>query len=588
MDNNNSNDNLDNSKEIVDEEVKIEENIEKNDTTESTDKNVNIAVSKEKRMGFKIKNPKVKKIVIITCSVIFALIILFAIFICFNKVNSKVYKNLYVLNQNVSGYTTDDLKIFLEEKNNIKHENKTSVIQDTDEIYSFIQDDINLKIDVASTINSVMEYGRSGNIIIDNIDVLKALFKRQNIEVKYAYDNNKLDEVIKNIDLSIKDRTVDTKYNIDEENKKLVITVGKSGNGIDTEKEKEKILNKIQSSYETIENEKIDNNLVLDIVNKKPDSLNPEEVYNKVKREPKDAYVDKTSNPTKLVSEVVGLDLDLQELKDVLNKKENKTEGKVIEISLKVIEPKVKLENLSNELFSEKIAGYTTYFNAGQYARANNLKVALAAMNGKIVMPGEIYSYNDNIGDTTAERGYMAAATFKGGTTVDEMGGGICQTVSTLYNVVLMANMEIVERHAHGLPVGYVQPSRDATVYSPYLDFKFKNTRTNPIKIVTSFSGEGNMNISIYGIKEKEEYDVEIISQYLSTIPFTTRYIYDPNMQEGSQVVVSNGVNGYSSQSFIKKSLNGVQVSYDLLSRDTYNAQQQVIRVGTRKGNTGS
>lgn len=588
MDNNNSNDNLDNSKEIVDEEVKIEENIEKNDTTESTDKNVNIAVSKEKRMGFKIKNPKVKKIVIITCSVIFALIILFAIFICFNKVNSKVYKNLYVLNQNVSGYTTDDLKIFLEEKNNIKHENKISVIQDTDEIYSFIQDDINLKIDVASTINSVMEYGRSGNIIIDNIDVLKALFKIQNIEVKYAYDNNKLDEVIKNIDLSIKDRTVDTKYNIDEKNKKLVITVGKSGNGIDTEKEKEKILNKIQSSYETIENEKMDNNLVLDIVNKKPDSLNPEEVYNKVKREPKDAYVDKTSNPTKLVSEVVGLDLDLQELKDVLNKKENKTEGKVIEISLKVIEPKVKLENLSNELFSEKIAGYTTYFNAGQYARANNLKVALVAMNGKIVMPGEIYSYNDNIGDTTAERGYMAAATFKGGTTVDEMGGGICQTVSTLYNVVLMANMEIVERHAHGLPVGYVQPSRDATVYSPYLDFKFKNTRTNPIKIVTSFSGEGNMNISIYGIKEKEEYDVEIISQYLSTIPFTTRYIYDPNMQEGSQVVVSNGVNGYSSQSFIKKSLNGVQVSYDLLSRDTYNAQQQVIRVGTRKGNTGS
>ena len=209
-------------------------------------------------------------------------------------------------------------------------------------------------------------------------------------------------------------------------------------------------------------------------------------------------------------------------------------------------------------------------------------------MNGKIVMPGEIYSYNDNIGDTTAERVYMAAATFKGGTTVDEMGGGICQTVSTLYNVVLMANMEIVERHAHGLPVGYVQPSRDATVYSPYLDFKFKNIRTNPIKIVTSFSGEGNMNISIYGIKEKEEYDVEIISQYLSTIPFTTRYIYDPNMQEGSQVVVSNGVNGYSSQSFIKKSLNGVQVSYDLLSRDTYNAQQQVIRVGTRKGNTGS
>ena len=198
-----------------------------------------------------------------------------------------------------------------------------------------------------------------------------------------------------------------------------------------------------------------------------------------------------------------------------------------------------------------------------------------------MVMPGETYSYNDNIGDTTASKGYQAAATFKGGTTVNEMGGGICQTVSTLYNVALMANLEIVERHQHGLPVGYVPPSRDATVYSPVLDFKFKNNRETPIKIVTSFTYGGSLNVSIYGTKQNNDPEVTLSSSTTSTIPYTTKYEYDPNIPSGEQRVISNGVNGYTSESYITKTLNGQVIYSGLLSRDTYNAQQQVVKVGT-------
>ena len=575
------NENLDNSEEVVSGKIQIEGTNINKEKEKKSDNSLNITVSEDNN-GLKINNPKVKKGLIITGSIL-AFILIVAIFVCFNKVNSKVYKNIYVFGENLSGYTIDQVKDVLEMKNNMSFNEKVNILQETDEIYNFLENEIDLKINVSSTAGKIMEYGRTGNIFKDNIDILKAILIKQNIEVQYTYDSEKLDDILRNIDLSIKDRTVDTKFNIDEDNKKLIITIGKSGNGIDIENERKKILEKLKLNYIEKQSE---NNITLDILKKSPEDIDANEIYNKIKREPKDAYIDKTSNPSKLVAEVVGLDLDVDELKEMLQKEENKAEGKTIIISLKVIEPKVKLENLSSELFNEKIAGYTTYFNAGQYARANNLRVALEALNGKIVMPGETFSYNDTIGDTTAQRGYMAAATFKGGTTVDEMGGGICQTTSTLYNVVLMANMEIVERHAHGLPVGYVQPSRDATVYSPYLDFKFKNTRTNPIKIITSFSNSGNLNISIYGIKEKDEYDVEIISQYLSTIPFTTKYVYDSSLPEGSQVVSTNGVNGYTSQSFIKKSLNGVQVSYDLLSKDTYNAQQQVIRVGTGKRNS--
>jgi len=144
-----------------------------------------------------------------------------------------------------------------------------------------------------------------------------------------------------------------------------------------------------------------------------------------------------------------------------------------------------------------------------------------------------------------------------------------------------MANLEIVERHQHGLPVGYVPPSRDATVYSPVLDFKFKNNRETPIKIVTSFTYGGSLNVSIYGTKQNNDPEVTLSSSTTSTIPYTTKYEYDPNIPSGEQRVISNGVNGYTSESYITKTLNGQVIYSGLLSRDTYNAQQQVVKVGT-------
>lgn len=572
------NDNSNETSEIVEVSKEKNKTINKDDVENAS----KLTVSNEKRVGFKDKNKKVKKSIIITISILILIVLIVGIFVCINKFNENVYNNVYILGENIGGYTSDEVKEFLGLKNSINLNDKIDIFQDTESIYSILENDIELKIDVTATLNSVMEYGRTGNIIKDNCNILKSYFKNVNIEPVYLYNETKLDEIMKNIDLSIKDRLVESSYSVDEVNKKLIITIGKTGNGIEFDVEKEKILNEIKKNFT---GENLERKVYLDIKRKSSLELNPDEVYTKVKREPKDAYINKSTDPAKSVQEVVGIDIDINMLIEVLNSEENKVEGKIIEIPITTIEPNVKLEDLEKELYQDKLAGYTTYFDPSQSARANNLKIALDYLNGKVVMPGEVFSYNDAIGDTTTEKGYLPAATFKGGTTVNELGGGICQTTSTLYNVALMANLEIVERHQHGLPVGYVQPSRDATVYSPYLDFKFKNTRSNPIKIVTSYSSSGNLNISLYGIKEKEEYEVELISEYLSTIPYTTKYVYDQNMNEGQQVVVSKGVNGYTSQCFISKKLNGVQVSYDLLSKDTYNPQQQIVRVGTKKVN---
>ena len=123
----------------------------------------------------------------------------------------------------------------------------------------------------------------------------------------------------------------------------------------------------------------------------------------------------------------------------------------------------------------------------------------------------------------------------------------------------------------------------DATVYGDVLDFKFKNTRNYPIKIVTSYSDSGEMNISLYGTREETEYEIVLNSTYLYTISYPTQYVNDPTMKEGQQVVVYNGVNGYASEAYMIKKLNGVVVDTIFLSRDIYQPQIKTVRVGTIK-----
>lgn len=601
-----------NSKEIVSNE-NIEESIKdtKVDTiseevsSQKSEEEYDELSGKQLYTPAELKKKRTKNIIIVTSIIVVSILIFFGSIVCINKLNENVYKNVYVLGINVGGMSKDEVyntllylsqiqneeqaeKTTVDEKlKNIKNkinETKLDIYQENESIYNISSVDITFGIEPEETAKRVMEFGRNSNLFKNNMDILKAFFSKKDIEVSYKYNEEKLDEICKNIELTLKDRFVDDKYSIDQETNKLIITRGTTGNTINISSEKEKIIDCLANNMFNISsNENKNTKLELTLVKKEPINVNIDDIYKELKKDPKDAYIDKEANPIKLVPEEVGYDINLEEVKTFINSEENKEEGKVIEIPITVLQPKVKLADITYTLYKDKLAGYTTYFDPSQSARANNLAIALRYLNGKIIMPGETFSYNTAIGDANYAKGYQAAATFKGGKVVQEVGGGICQTTSTLYNVALMANLEIVERHQHGLPVGYVPPSRDATVYSPSLDFKFKNTRKYPIKIVTSFSNSGSLNISIFGTREETEYEVVLSHKYISTVPFTTKYEYDDTMPEGTQVVVSGGVNGYISEGYITKKLNGVVTYSGLLSKDKYNPQQQIVRVGTKK-----
>ena len=165
------------------------------------------------------------------------------------------------------------------------------------------------------------------------------------------------------------------------------------------------------------------------------------------------------------------------------------------------------------------------------------------------------FSFNGIVGPRTASRGYKAAAIYSDGTVVNDVGGGICQVVSTLYNAAIASNMDITERRNHSFLPTYVGPGYDATVVYGSQDFKFKNTRDYPIKVVASVEG-GYCKVSIYGLKTDNEYDISIDTNIIKTMPKKS----------------AGGSTGYVVDSFRLVKQNGQVVSREKISRDTYSA----------------
>ena len=248
-------------------------------------------------------------------------------------------------------------------------------------------------------------------------------------------------------------------------------------------------------------------------------------------------------------------------------------------IPIKVTTPLVTTNNIGTEAFPDLLATYSTNYSASNVNRTTNIKLASAKINGIVLMPGEAFSYNTTVGKRTAANGFKPAAVYSGGEVTTGIGGGICQVSSTLYNSVLLSNLQILERHNHGFNTGYVPAGRDATVSWGGPDFKFKNSRNYPIKIICTNSGE-TITTKIFGLKEENEYEVEVQSYITSYIQYKTITKQDPTLAAGKTKVIANGSNGCKAVSYRILKQHGQVISKTLLANDTYNPHNKIVAVG--------
>ncbi|WP_433746984.1 VanW family protein [Falsibacillus pallidus] len=154
------------------------------------------------------------------------------------------------------------------------------------------------------------------------------------------------------------------------------------------------------------------------------------------------------------------------------------------------------------------IASYTTQFDSSVAGRSKNVELSADAINNVIVGVGDIFSFNTTVGPSDAEHGYQKAKEAVGGKLVDGIGGGICQTSSTLYNAVDQIGVSYVEKHHHSVHVGYVPTGRDATVSYGGLDFRFQNSTTAPF-LLKAYVKNGSLTVEVRTSKaHKGEFTV--------------------------------------------------------------------------------
>ncbi len=220
---------------------------------------------------------------------------------------------------------------------------------------------------------------------------------------------------------------------------------------------------------------------------------------------------------------------------------------------------------------------YTTSYNPGKRERSSNLRLAAKSIDGALVKPGDVFSYNKTVGPRLKETGYKDAIIFVNGKMEKGTGGGICQVSSTLYNAVLLTGTQVVERSHHSMRVVYVPPGLDATVSYGSLDFRFKNTLGNAIYIRT-IAGGARLTATVYGAATDKRL-VKIVRKVGRSVPFKVETVVNPRLRPGRRIVQERGLSGTSAvvQRLVEQ--NG-EMKVDMVTSSRYNPHPQIVEIG--------
>ena len=271
-------------------------------------------------------------------------------------------------------------------------------------------------------------------------------------------------------------------------------------------------------------------------------------IYEELAAEPENAVMDPETFA--VTDHVVGVDFDVQALKTAY---EQAGEGETFSIPVTLTQPKDTKESLEGKLFRDVLGEGSTVLT-GTANRQFNVKLAAEACNGAVIMPGEVFSFNGRTGSRSAAMGYKSATVYSGGKTVEEVGGGVCQTSSTIYYALLHSALEVVDRINHGYNTGYVPVGMDATVYYGVTDFQFRNNTEYPIKIYIASERQGSKELlvcRIYGTNEEGIYAIPESTSYDWQYP-TTVYQADESIPRGTTKVdtVQNPYTGLKAHTY--------------------------------------
>ena len=302
-------------------------------------------------------------------------------------------------------------------------------------------------------------------------------------------------------------------------------------------------------------------------------ALSAQDIHDAVAGSMKNAGYDAATDS--ITPEQAGAEFDVAEAQALLDAA---SPGETVEIPADIQQPHVTAAELKDVLFRDVLGQCRTHVS-GTSARINNVKLSAAACNGVVLNTGDVFSYNATTGQRTTAKGYQAAPAYVGGETVDEVGGGVCQTSSTIYYACLRANLEITERYAHRYVPAYIDWGMDATVSWGGPDYKFTNNTDYPIKIVATYSG-GYLTVKILGTNVDGTY-VKMTNEVLSKTDWETVYKDDETLPAGTEKVTTTPYTGYKVKSYRNVySADGKLISSTYEATSDYKVRNKVISRG--------
>ena len=444
-------------------------------------------------------------------------VLLFAIiggtwwFFDYTKDDGLIYPNVYAFGVDLGGKTPEEAAAAIEEATANTFYTQSMNVQLPDCTLSLTPEQTGAAVDAQAIAQLAFAYGRGGNrwentqakaaaaldtYILDTRGciTLHEDAIRTAVEDAAANAASTLTQPTISVTGEVPDRNLSYKAaqeKTDVAHQKLTIVLGTPDRSLNTEALMETIIsNYCYNDFTPIE-------FAYDVV--EPNAPDLDALYAQYYIAPVDAVLNETDYS--ITHEILGYGFDLEALKAMVA---HAGEGETVTLEFAYVPAALTWEAIDATLFKDVLGSVSTN-HTNNSNRNTNLKLACKALNGKIIRPGETFSYNAALGERTQDKGYKPAGAYIAGKTVDTVGGGICQVSSTLYYACLKADLEIVERYAHGYTVSYMPYGMDATVSWGTLDYKFKNNTDYPIRIEASVSG-GQVHVKLIGTDTKDYY----------------------------------------------------------------------------------
>lgn len=435
-------------------------------------------------------------------------------------------------------------------------------IQVADQLFTLSASEAGLSYDIAASVEQAYAYGREGGFIYRARQFWSTRSHPQQMELVTTLDRNVLDARVDEIAAAVEQPMAPSSFGY--ENGVVTLDKGQVGYSLDKEQLYEALDSKLRTADFT----------PVEAVRKEahPAALNAIAIAAEVNREVVQTTLDMESDPTgnTIRAGTPGVTVSESDLNAAIS-----SANRYETVQCTLTDPDYTVAEYKALLFRDVLGQCTTDFNPGNVGRTTNVLLATDFCNGVILMPGQVFSYNESVGPRTYERGFKDATVYVGNSAEDGVGGGICQVSSTIYYAALRADLKIVERYAHSRMVTYVPLGEDATVAWGSKDFRFENNTDYPIKVVTSHKSN-NLTVKLYGTKTQNKV-VKIETTTLSKTPFEVIYEVDETLTPGTEKVKSNGYTGYKTESYRVVYIDGVEVSRTLENKSTYKKYDKVI-----------